>query len=396
MFKYLFSRLWSNPLSRIGFIAAVTLITFALVFAERQPLYKFLSRAFSSPDWSDVVTHRARPFAFEENAAKARDLTESAWREIYDLAHAKLFKSTEKKEPLWSGVAIRPYSAFVTKEAETQIFVFLNALASNCGGRMVSTALSDRQSALGDLAHAKTAAAHLAHDLKNTLKELLKIQAVRIEAALQKKPDYLPAIELSQEIFRAACSIREVPPLLSRALDYREYFNQKHLYASDDGRLYEKNPELFAVKSGEAYEKDKEYRDLIRRYFEATRYRTAHDPAHLKNMRNAYALAQNPQTLAAFINALQAEARNSTPAIARKCHAELFALDFPGITEKPEYLYALAESAMLGEEYARAENIAANALKSGKLKDENQVRDFERLRFHVGLIRHESENISRF
>lgn len=396
MFKYLFSRLWTNPLSRIGFIVAVVLITFALIFSARQPLYKFLSRTFSSPDWSDVATHRARPFAFEESESKARDLTETAWREVYDLAHTKLFKSEDKKEPLWAGVAIRPYSVFITKDAETRIFTFFNALAGNCGERMVSTALSDRQTALGDLARERTATAHLAHDLKNTLKQLLRIQAVRVEAALQKKPDYLPAIELSQEIFRAGCSIREVPPLLARALDYREYSIQKSLYASDDGRLYEKNPELFSVKSNEAYEKDKEYRDLIRRYFEATRYRTAHDPAHLRNMQNAYAMARNPQTLAAVIMALQAEARNSTPGVAKKCHAELFALDFPGITEKPEYLYALAETAMLGEEYGRAENIVTNALKSGKIKDDGQTRDFERLRFHLNLVRHESENLSRF
>lgn len=396
MFKYLFARLWHNPLSRIGFIAAVLLISFALIFSERQRLQKFFARKFSSADWSDVTTHPARPFGFEENEAKARDLTETAWREVHDLAHAKLYRSEDKKEPLWATVAIRPFSAFLTRNAELQIYTFFNALATTCGDRMVSTALSDRHTALGDLAREKSAAAHLAHDLKTTLKQLMKIQALRVEAALQKKPDYLPAIELAQEIFRAGCSLREVTPLVARALDYREYYLQKTIYASDNGRLYEQNPEAFAARSREAFAGDKEYRELIRRYFEATRYRTAHDPAHLRNMRNAYAMAQNAQTLAALITALQAEARNSAPAIAKKCHAELYALDFTGITEKPEYIYALAETAMLGEDLGRAENIAANALKSGKIKDETQIRDFERLRFHLNLVRHESENISRF
>lgn len=396
MFSYLFSRLWKNPMSRIGFLLAVTVILFALIFSIRNPLYKFLSRTFSSADWSDISTHGSRPYAFEENESKARDLTESAWREIYELAHAKLYKSHDSKEPIKTIIQTKPYSNFLTKEAESELFTFFNALADNCGSRITSISIGDKQTALGDLAQAQTARTRLGHDLRSTLKQLLKIQVLRAEAALQKKPDFLPAIELSQEIFRAACSIREIPSLLARALDYREYALQKIIFSSDNGRLYEKNAELFFVKSGEAYAKDKEYRELIRRYFENTRFRTAYEPAHLKNMRDSYQAMQNPQTLQSLIAALQAEARNSNPATAKKCHAELFSLDFPGVTDRSEYLYALAETAVLGEEYIRAENIIANSLKSGKIKDESLQKDFERLKFNLNLMRHESENISRF
>lgn len=212
----------------------------------------------------------------------------------------------------------------------------------------------------------------------------------------KKKPDFLPAIELSEEVFRATCSVREIAPLIARALDYREYSLQKQIYDADGGRLYEKNPELFHAKSTEAYSKDPAYRELFIRYFETTKYRTPYEEAHLRNVRNAYATLQNPKTLEALIAALLAEARNSTPMIAKKCHFELFALDFPGVTERQDYLYALAETAVRGEEYARATNIVANALKSPYIKSETTQKDFERLRFHLGLMRYESENLSRF
>ncbi|MFO1470872.1 MAG: hypothetical protein U1F27_07550 [Turneriella sp.] len=157
-----------------------------------------------------------------------------------------------------------------------------------------------------------------------------------------------------------------------------------------------KNPELFHQRANEAYARDPVYRELLQRHFDATRFRTPHDPAQLKNLRSAYASFQNPKTLSALIAALLSEARNSNTTIAKKCHFELYALDYPGVSERADYLYALAETAVRGDEPVRAANIIANALKSGKITDQSQLSDFERLRFHLDLTRHDSENLSRF
>jgi hypothetical protein len=395
MFGYLFARLWKNLVARIVFLLAIILVSFSLIYNARQNLYQYFSRAFSSPDWSDVATHGSRPFAFEENESKAQNLTESAWREIHALAVKKL-GIKDAKETIARTVTRRPYSTFLNKSAEEDIFVFLNALKANCGTLITPTGIAKNTNTVADLEVENSATGKMHHALKTHMNDLLKIEALQVEAALQKKPDYLPAIELSEEIFRATCSVREVPPLIARAIDYREYFLQKQLYSADNGRLYEKNPELFHVKSGEAYGKDPAYRELFIRYFETTKYRTPYNPAHLKNMRNAYATLQNVKSLEALIAALLAEARNETPLVARKCHFELFALDYPGISERTDYLYALAETAVRGEEFARATNIIANALKSSYIKDETVQRDLERLRFHLNLLRHDSENLSRF
>ncbi len=395
MLKYLFARIWKNPLSRYGSIVAVVLISFGLIFTSRNQLYRYFSRTFSSPDWSDVVRHGSRPFGFEENEGKARDLTERAWKEIYTLADRKIGDS-DKLPPLKGSVTRRPYSLFLSKHAEQDIFTLFNGLYANCGALITSTQVSDRTSAMGEVAEGQTAAGRLHRQMTGTERALLKIHALEVEAALQKKPDFIPAIELSEEIFRATCGLRELAMLWSRALDYREYYLQKQLYDADSGRLYEKNPELFHQRAMEAYARDAVYRELLQRHFEATRFRTPHDPAQMKNLRNAYASFQNPKTLAALVAALLAEARNSNAATAKKCHFELFALDYPGVSDRPDYLYALAETAVRGDEPARASNIIANALKSGKIVEQAQQRDFERLRFHLDLIRHDSENLSRF
>ncbi len=395
MFKYLFARIWKNPVSRYGSLAALVLISFGVIFMTRNQLYRYFSRTFSSPDWSDVVHHAARPFGFEENESRARDLTEQAWKEIYTLADRKIGDS-DKLPPLTGSVTRRPYSLFLSKHAEQDIFMLLNGLYANCGPLLTSVQISDRTTALGDLATAQTATGRLHRQMTATERSLLKIHALAVETALQKKPDFIPAIELSEEIFRATCGLRELAMLWSRALDYREYYLQKQLYDADSGRLYGKNPELFHQKASEAYARDPVYRELLLRHFEATRFRTPHEAAQLKNLRNAYAAFQNPKTLSALVAALLAEARNSNAVIAKKCHFELYALDYPGVSERPDYLYALAETAVRGDEAARAANIIANALKSGKVTDAALQRDFERLRFHLDLTRHDSENLSRF
>lgn len=395
MLRYLFARIWKNPLSRYGSLAAILLITFGVIFTARNQLYRYFSRTFSSPDWSDVVRHGARPFGFEENEGKARDLTERAWKEIYTLADRKIGDS-DKLPPLTGSITRRPYSLFLSKHAEQDIFTLFNGLYANCGTLITSTQITDLTSAMGEVAEAQTAAGRLHRQMTATERNLLKIHALDIEAALQKKPDYIPAIELSEEIFRATCGLRDLAVLWARALDYREYYLQKQIFDADSGRLYDKNPELFHQKANEAYLRDTVYRELLQRYFETTRYRTPHDPAQLKNLRNAYASFQNVKTLSSLVAALLAEARNSNAQIAKKCHFELYALDYPGVSERPDYLYALAETAVRGNEPVRATNIIANALKSGKFTEQTQQRNFERLRFHLDLIRHDSENLSRF
>lgn len=395
MLKYLIARLWQNPLSRYGTIAALLLISFALIFSQRGNLYKYFSRKFSSPDWSDVVRHSSRPFAYEENEGKARDLTADGWRAVHKLAE-KTGGSDDHKETLTGTVNRRPYAQFLSRSAEQQIFTLFNGLADGCGSLKSSVMISDRNDAFGELAHNKSAMGKMHSHMVATERELLRIHSEKVEAALQKKPDFIPAIELSEEIFRAACSLRDSAALWARALDYREYYLQKQLYDADSGRLYEKNPELFHTKSNEAFARDVIYRDLLQQYFNATRFRTPHDPAQLKNLRNAYAALGSAKALNALIAALLAEARNSPPPIAKKSHFELYALDYAGITENTDYLYALAETAVRGEEYMRAANIIANALRSGKIKDTNLQRDFERLRFHLELTLHAAENLSRF
>lgn len=395
MLKYLFARIWKNPLSRYGSLAAILLITFGVIFTARNQLYRYFSRTFSSPDWSDVARHGARPFGFEENEGKARDLTEKAWREIYTLADRKI-GDNDKLPPITGSVTRRPYSLFLSKHAEQDIFTLFNGLYANCGALVTSIQISDRTSSIGEVAEGQTAAGRLQRQMTATERSLLKIHALEVEAALQKKPDFIPAIELSEEIFRATCGLRDLAMLWSRALDYREYYLQKQIYDADSGRLYEKNPELFHQRANEAYARDPVYRELLQRHFDATRFRTPHDPAQLKNLRSAYASFQNPKTLSALIAALLSEARNSNTTIAKKCHFELYALDYPGVSERADYLYALAETAVRGDEPVRAANIIANALKSGKITDQSQLSDFERLRFHLDLTRHDSENLSRF
>ena len=395
MFGYLFARLWKNRLSRFIFLGAIIFIVFGIIYNARQGLYTFFSRKFSAADWSDIVTHGSRPYAFDENEGKAQNLTETAWKEIHALAVKKL-NIKDAKETIARTVTRRPYSTFLYRRAEEEIFTFFNALKANCGDRKIDISITERIDTVGDLNGENSAAGKMHHQLRQHMRDLLKIHAQYVEAALQKKPDFVPAIELSDEIFRATCSVREIPVLIARALDYREYAIEKQIYASDAGRLYEKNPELFHLKATETFAKDPAYRELFIRYFETTKYRTPYDPAHLKNMRNAYATLQNPKTLEALIAALLAEARNSTVFVAKKSHFELFALDYPGVSDRPDYLYALAETAVRGEEFVRAANIVANALKSPYIKDETTQKDLERLRFHLSLTTHESENLSRF
>lgn len=396
MLGYLFGRLWKNPLARYGIIAAALLITFSLIFSQRYRLAAALSRLFTSPDWSDVIRHASRPYAFEENEKKAQTLTTQAWVELYELAKEKNGGGDHTEPQLSGPVVARPYPAFLRRYAEQEIFVLLNALAKECGPLLVSTSISDSTSALGEVAAASTPAGRARRGMRDTIRDLLRIYSGRIEAALQKKPDFVPALELAEEVFRGACSMRDMATLYARAADYREYYLQKQLYEQDSGKIYERNPEEFHARAQEAYTRDARYRDLLTRYFQATRFRSPYHAAQLKNLRNAHANLRTQATLKALIHGLLAEARHGTPDTARQCHYELFALDFPGITEDMDYLVALAETALRGGEYARAQNIVTNALKSNLLKDAGQRRDLERLAFGLELRLYESENLSRF
>lgn len=396
MLRYLFGRLWNNPLARYGVLAAIVLISFGLIFSARNQLATFFSRLFTSPDWSDVARHASRPYAFEENEKKAQSLTADAWIELYELAQEKN-RAKEHKEGALSGpVTMRPYSAFLRRHAEEEIFILFNALAKDCGSLLTATGVSDSASALGEVAEANTAAGRARQGMRDTIRDLLKIYAAKIEAALQKKPDYIPAIEVAEEVFRGTCSMRDIATLYARAADYREYYLEKQLYDQDGGRLYNRNPEEFHARAQESFARDAAYRDLLTRHFQATRFRTPYHPAQLKNVRDAHARLKTQATSRALVRGLLAEARHGTPEIARKCHYELFALDYPGITDDADYLLALAETALRGGENTRAQNIISNALKSKQLKDAAQRREFERLAFGLELRLHESENLSRF
>ncbi|MBV6494690.1 MAG: hypothetical protein LDLANPLL_02727 [Turneriella sp.] len=392
MWRYLLNRLWENKLARFATLGAILVISFALIFNSRDRLYLSLSRLFSTPNWGDVATYAGKPFAFNEDATKAERLTAKAWEKIARLSE-KALGVEETKNAVIQNIRPRPYSQFLNKNAETNIFYFFNLLASNCGHLVTDVSITTKNN---DRLDHKDEEEKLKKHLKESLLSLLQIQQEYAEGALQKKPDYIPAIELSGEVFRAACSMREVAPLLSRALDFREYTLQKNIFEKDSGRTYINSPELFDAQSREAYKADLFYRDLTLRYFEATKFRTLYDSAHLKNMRSMYSRIPNTQTLASLIQALLAEAQHGTPGIAQKCHYELFALDYPGISERADYLYALAETAVRAGEDTRAKNIIANALKSTYIKDESMRRDLERLRFLLDLNMHESENISRF
>ncbi|GAB4430371.1 MAG: hypothetical protein OHK0011_12980 [Turneriella sp.] len=396
MLRYLFGRLWNNPLSRYGILTAGLLISFALIFSARHRLAIFVTRLFTSPDWSDVARHASRPYAFEENEKKAQSLTANAWNELYALAREKNGGEERKDDALFGMVAQRPYSAFLRRHAEEEIFTLLNALAKDCGSLLIDTGLSRASSALGEVAEANTAAGRVRRAMPDTIRDLLKIYTTRIEAALQKKPDYIPAIELAEEVFRGTCSMRDIATLYARAIDYREYYLQKQLYDQDNGKLYNRNPEEFHARAQDAYARDTYYRDLLRRHFQATRFRTPYHPAQLKNLREAYARLRTQATTQALVRGLLAEARHGNPEVARKCHYELFALDYPGITDDMDYVFALAETALRGGENVRAQNILSNALKSKQLKDAAQRREFERLAFGLELHLHESENLSRF
>ncbi len=396
MLKYLFARIWNNPLARYGSIAAALLICFALIFSARFKILKGLTRIFSSPDWSDTVRHGARPFAFAENEDKARALTEAAWRSLHELAVDTAGSKTASGEIFSAQVSRKPYSGFLNRESETVIFSLFNGLYANCGSYRTSVEVTDRTTALGELAASRSVAARIAQNRTEALRKTMVIYVQSVEPAMQKKPDYLPAIELAEEIHRATCGLRETAALWSRALDYREYALQKQLYDSDSGRLYEKQPELFDTKFVEHLQKDLSYRELLIRHFDATRFRTAYDGAQLKNLREAYFKLKTQRTLTALIEALLAEARHSNSVVARKCHYELFSLDDPGITEREDYLYALAETAVRSGEFVRAQNVIANALKAKSVRDPAIRRDLERLRFHLDLSRNESENLSRF
>lgn len=396
MLKYLFARIWNNPLARYGSLAGILVISFAVIFSARFNLLKGLGRIFSSPDWSDTMRHGSKPFAFAENEDKARALTEKAWRALHTISAEAITKEKPSGDALSAAVSRRPYSTFLRRDSETMIFTFLNGLKTGCGDYRTSVEITDRTTALGELAASRTTAARIAQQQTLGLKNTLAIFVEYVEPALQKKPDFVPAIELAEEIYRATCGLRETAALWARALDYREYALQKQLFDSDNGRLYEKDPELFETRFRERRQQDSSYRELLVRHFDATRFRTPYDPAQLKNIRNAYFTLKSPATLTALIAALLAEAQHSTNAIARKCHYELFSLDDAGITEREDYLYALAETAVRGEEYTRAQNVIMNALKSKSVRDPVVIRDLERLRFHLELLRNESENLSRF
>ena len=396
MLRYLFGRLWMNPLARYGLIAAAVLISFAMIFSARDRLATFFSRLFTTPDWSDVARHASRPYAFEENEKKAQSLTAEAWVELYELAREKNGTGQRKEAPLSGSVTKRPYSAFLQRHAEEEIFTLLNALAKDCGTLLVATGVTDSASAMGEVAEANTAAGRAKQGMRDSIRELLKIYTSKVEAALQKKPDYVPAIELAEELFRGTCSMRDIATLYARAADYREYYLQKELYDTDKGRLYNRNPEEFHARANEAYTRDNHYRDLLARYFRATRFRTPHHPAQLKNLRDAHARLRTHATMKALVQGLLAEARHGNTDTARKCHYELFALDYPGITDDMDYIFALAETAVRGGENTRAQNILSNALKSKQLKDASQRREFERLAFILTLRLYESENLSRF
>jgi len=397
MFKYLLSSIWKNLLARIAIIVAVTALLVAAIFSNRNQLSLAWNRMFSSPDWDDIARHGGKNYFFEEDPNKAMALLTTAWHELYQIAAHEFPNEAIVASKIITGVIEKkPYEKFIEKRALATIYQFLNAAAQNCGQYETQTAITETTSSMGEVYESHSPQGKIAGKHIYLLKGLLKIESRYIYKALQKKPDFIPAIELSEEIARASCSARSDTMVISRALDYREYVAEKTLFQQDRGKLLETNPELFEEQKKDILKHDAQFRNLLRMLFDETRLRPQGSPSDTRAARRQFAEFPSEKSIQDLVRALYREALHSNPESIRKIHYDLFYLEFPGLAGSSEYQLALIETAYRSGMIQRARNIAANGLKNIQLQDTLTIQKIKRLRLHIDLLEKESEAISRF
>jgi len=349
-----FTDIWKSKVSRVILLLLLLLSTFAAIYLIRIDIYTSLSTIGRGMVFDDPSTYDEGPFGFTEDAEQAESLYRESLEQLLEYTEdpynftivEPLFDDAISEKENWS-INLSPENAKIIKIYLNDIRVFCQNFRTQktINAEIDYTKqlnqrhkiISEENGQVSEFAISK--GSFLEH-----ANQLLSVDEKTLEMALQKKPDYLPALDLRNKIRGSVCKELTIPLNIMRTLGYLEYkfnkieyFKGKHLHTPD--------PEIISENTFQSLKSNRTYKSLIKKHFSHSYYNSGNESWKAKKSWSLYILSQDKDYLNKHIASTLKISRVSNIQENKSYYNQLLSIKHRGIEFEFLYNYALAEVA---------------------------------------------------
>jgi len=398
MFKTIFKSIWDNKITRTGFFLFVFLIIFANIIKVRFQIHDFFESIFEEQSFDNPASYKGEAYGFEEKPREALNYYKKGMQklldEVYDIYNYEIPDEIFAKK-----IDIHDnWQKSLGLDALEKSYFFFTDLALFCvpttefdnvstewqkdeklKKRRLQKQDSDKYSPF-NFALKKDEIA----EIRNFLFEL---DNDYFQKSLQKKPDARLYLTFRSSLHDALCEPEKKNHFWQKALEYREYINEKKAYhsylqAGDETQI---NMEEVSKKAQIMIRTDPYYPSFLKEFYLSSFTNTGNLEWKLNKSEKLYHSYKDKSYLKSYIFSLLEKSRVSGVLENKKIFKTLFAIEYPSLDTDYDYLYALAETAFRAAEYKKSTALVKNIIKNKLFKNKFELKKIQRLSFMLEM-----------
>ncbi|MDH5720924.1 MAG: hypothetical protein OEZ13_09985 [Spirochaetia bacterium] len=396
--KTIFQGIWANKYTRIGLFLFIFLLVFGNIIKIRFEIHNVIESFFKEPSFDDPATYKGKLYDFEEDrlaALKAyKKGIEKMLEEIYDIYNYEIPEEIFVKD-----IDIHDnWQKSLVKDSIEKAYYFFTDLNLFC---MPTTEFNtvgtkwqrDEKLKKRRLRNQKgknyspfdyAIRTDKIFEIRNFLFELDNEYFLK---AAQKKPDARLYLTFRSSLYDALCEPEKKNHFWQKALEYREYLNEKKVYESylKDQSESEINTEEVARKAAITIRTDPYYPSFLKEFYLSSFSNTSNLDWKLKKSEDLYRSYKDKSYLKSYILSLLEKSRISGVIENKKIFQTLYEIKYPSIESDFDYLYALSETALRAGEYKKSKALIKNIIKNNYYKTRLDLKKVQRLSFMLEL-----------
>lgn len=385
----IFRDMWANIYVRIGLLVLVALIVFLLIYRQKMPIYNYFLRSFSGMLYDDLTTWDQRPF--EANPELATYLYQDGLEQLAQMGLETY--EIPYEEILQKNISINGnYTNHLTQEANMALAYMLDDMHIFCPPL---SSFSDARSNWETTEKLKTRRLKYQKGGKNRpfdygisrekfleyRKKILSLDQSLFYAALQYNPLSQAVINLRSDIYRSICRPSFSAQDWQRALNYLEDKAEEKVRKKNKEKKIEPTTENLLSQVYASLHKSSDYQNTLENFMRQMNLETGRIQYKADQNLKAYRLYFNFNDLKKYLKNQLQIVRSLSKAEAQRLFVELFALEDPGLSREPDYVYLLAEAAWRAGDNTKALAIVKNILRDGIYMGNGDFRRLQRLKF---------------
>lgn len=393
MLEQILKDIWRSKGTRFTVIFILALMLFALIFKARFSILTTYQKIKLGQVFNNPITYAGEPYGFTEDDARAQKYFRKGIKKLSNLA-VDIYRLDKPDQLLLEEPGeFAKWESALDKEAIIPIYNLLHDMELFCSPFRSPATLHNRIQRERKMEDRKELPRKKSKDIikygvteKNYLElanKLLNINADYFTTALQKKPDYLPALGVQKRLFLAACKPLKAVHSMQTTIHYIEYKTEKEIYQQREDDPPQ-NAQLLAAAVEISLKNNSIYKNLLQDHFRGSYYITQNIDWKIKQTYDLFLLNPKKDYLLRYVEATLESARLAGHQENRALHNRLKAVMTQSIEDDPLYLYALAETAYRAGYYGDSARYL-NRLKRSAAETHRLKKDIDRLSFILNL-----------